>query len=227
MRERSGSMGAEIYLQFAEPLIKFRHMQITFISDFICPWCYIGITRLDRIIGNTEVPLEVDIMPHLLYPEMPDTGLPKSSFAKKTKHGMGKALKIESEKEQIVLNYKKITRIPSSRAAHSWCAHINDKSSKWAFAKEVFKAHFENGQDISDENILNNCAISAGMSKAEVDAIRGAYKNVDTLEKKLLLSQNKFVSVVPSLLLPADILIPGLMEEEIWHKYINRAQKLK
>src|SRR4051812_20267370 len=45
------------------------------ISDFICPWCYIGLAQIERLAE--EYDLEVDFAPYLLDPTIPPEGKPR------------------------------------------------------------------------------------------------------------------------------------------------------
>jgi len=82
-------------------------VNIEFTSDFICPWCYIGKARLERVraLLQDEIKLDIELKPYLLYPHVPKGGAPKSDFSKKVKPGMGRSLKNEAkvEKEYLIV----------------------------------------------------------------------------------------------------------------------------
>ena len=46
-------------------------MQVTVWSDYLCPWCYLG---LDRTHLLTELGIDVVIRPYELHPEIPLVG---------------------------------------------------------------------------------------------------------------------------------------------------------
>ena len=56
--------------------------------------------------------------PFLLYPHIPVGGVPKEHFRKVSKPGMGSALREEAAKENIIIDYRKIDRIPNTLEAH-------------------------------------------------------------------------------------------------------------
>ena len=89
-----------------------KSIQIEFFSDFICPWCYIGKSRIGRLKEKLkdEFELEINLRPYILYPGIPKGGSPKSIFSKKTKPGMGRSLKHESSSENIDLAYNRIEK---------------------------------------------------------------------------------------------------------------------
>ena len=61
-------------------------IHIEFIGDFICPWCYLGKVRLERVkeLLLPDIELNIEVKPYVLYPNIPRGGTPKSNFAKKT-----------------------------------------------------------------------------------------------------------------------------------------------
>lgn len=205
------------------------HLHIKLISDFICPWCYLGKARLERIqaIVADEIQLDIEVSPYLLYPKIPKGGVPKSYFAKKTKPGMGKSLRLEAKKEGIQFNYKYIEYIPNSLEAHRIVYLVQDHGQKYELAKKIFYAYFETGQDIENHDYLVQEAKSVGVK----DEILHEFKTNDVglLEVKNAISANKeaFVRVVPSLQFDNGLVIPGLQSAETWERYIRRAAKMQ
>ena len=43
-------------------------------SDYVCPWCYIGLERIDRLVR--EFPVDVEWRPFELHRETPLGGAP-------------------------------------------------------------------------------------------------------------------------------------------------------
>ncbi len=140
-------------------------VHIELISDFICPWCYLGKARLERVKAAIadEIRLEIDLKPYILYPSIPKGGVPKSIFAKKTKPGMGRSLRQEAEKEGIHFNYKYIERIPSSFEAHRLVYLVEDNAKKYELTKRLFYGYFEEGQNIEAPVYLLQQAIEVGV----------------------------------------------------------------
>ena len=47
-------------------------LEVTAFSDFVCPWCYIGLAELDRV--KAEFDITLTWRPYLLWPGTPDEG---------------------------------------------------------------------------------------------------------------------------------------------------------
>ena len=203
-------------------------VHIEFISDYICPWCYIGKARLERVretLAN-EIDLEIELKPYLLYPAIPIGGVDKSVFSKKTKPGMGRSLKAESKIESIEINYKNIERIPNSLEAHrlTW---LTKPSKKYELAKRIFHGYFEEGQDIEHHDFLIEQAQKVGIDKNTIGKFFSTDAGKTEVAKAIQDSKNEFITVVPSLRLDHQFLIPGLQSDDVWEKYIRRAAEIQ
>ncbi|NND55201.1 MAG: disulfide bond formation protein DsbA, partial [Gammaproteobacteria bacterium] len=52
-----------------------RTLQIEIVSDFVCPWCYIGKKRLEKALDSVpDVKAEIVWRPFQLSPDMPREG---------------------------------------------------------------------------------------------------------------------------------------------------------
>lgn len=209
---------------------------IDFYSDYICPWCYIGKTRLERIKKDLQNEIELDIVlkPFLLYPHIPQGGIPKAQFASRhvlngvegRKPGMGRSLKFEAALEGIETNYKHIENIPNSLEAHRLTWLINDNLKKYSFAKRIFKGYFEKGKDIENQQFLVEQALQENVNQLSIDQFINSNKGQEEVTTSILEAKSELITLVPSLKLIALHYVPGLQEYEVWVNYIRRAAKL-
>ena len=186
-----------------------KKVEIELISDFICPWCYIGKVRLERVAENirNEIELDIRLRPFLLYPAIPAEGSAKSHFAKKTKPGMGKSLRYEAAEEDIQINYKRIDIIPSSREAHRMVALIKDSKLQFQFAKFVFEAYFQRGLNIGKKELLSDLARESGVSKNVLSIFLNSDEGVKEVERQINLNEEEFIGTVPVVLLGRGIIV--------------------
>lgn len=207
---------------------KIPTVHVEFISDYICPWCYIGKARLERVKKKlmNEINLEIVVSPFLLYPSIPKGGVNKTVFSKKSKPGMGRSLRDEAKIEGIEINYKNIERIPNSLEAHriTW---LTEPKLKYELGKRIFHAYFEHGKDIEDLNFLMEEARSVGVDEKVIEKFSSTDDGKGEVDLAIQNAKEVFVSVVPSLRLDGNFLIPGLQSVEVWENYIRRAAKIQ
>ena len=202
-----------------------KKLSIEFFSDFICPWCYIGKSRIERISRKleNEIDLRIDLQPFILYPQIPKGGASKSIFAKKTKPGMGRSLRQEAEKEGIDLAYDLIERIPNSLEAHRLLSIIDDLDIKFQTGLDISRAYFQSGADIEDHSVLSNIALDNGVPKNQIIDFKSGIFNKEIVTRLINKAREEFITVVPSIRINSQITLPGLQSIEVWENYLRRA----
>ena len=204
-------------------------LEVEVFSDFICPWCYIGKERLYKITQQLQNEINIKLIsrPYVLYPQIPEGGIEKSMFAKKTKPGMGRSLRKEAQIEGLDLNYHLIKRIPNSAQAHRLITMINDPVQKYKLALDIIRAYFQNGQDIEDLNFLSSLIQNETLAEAITQELFNPTDSTDRLQQEVTIATESFITIVPTLRINGSIIIPGLQSAEIWTRYLQRASVMK
>lgn len=161
-------------------------MRIDIFSDIACPWCYIGLTRFERILGGFEHRDDVVVELHSfqLDPGLPESydgteaeylafrkGLPEAAVRRMFTQVLDAA-----SSEGLSLDFDAL------RVANSWRAHrlIHaarrvDAATALAVKLALFRAHFTDGESISDPGVLRRVAAAHGVQDALIDwAVSGA-----------------------------------------------------
>ena len=203
-------------------------VHIEFIGDFICPWCYLGKVRLERIqkILAPDIQLDIEVKPYILYPKIQKGGAPKSVFARKTKPGMGKALRHEAKLENLQFNYKLIDRIPRSMEAHRLIWLIENNDLKYQLSKTIFHDYFEKGQDIENIEYLTTIAKLAGISENTISEFTKTDRGTKAIETQIQTYKEDCITVVPYMKINRMIAIPGLQSTEVLENYLKRAARM-
>ena len=95
------------------------------VFDLVCPWCFIGLRRLDRALARRpDVRLDLTLRPFLLNPEMPGGGMPRSEYLLRKFGAEDRARRLHAaitevgRAEGIAFRFDMIVRTPSSVEAH-------------------------------------------------------------------------------------------------------------
>ena len=205
-----------------------KSLHVKFYSDFICPWCYLGKVRLDKIINHlsADIDIQVELMPFILYPHIPPGGVPKSDFSKSSKPGMGRSLREEAKQENISFNYRLIDRIPNSREAHRLVWLVPDPLQKYALSKKMFHSYFEEGRNIEDANVLTVLANDCGVDDSIVKQFTSSDAGLEECLASITMAREKHISLVPTLEFNPSLQILGLQSTEVWENYLRRAARL-
>ena len=66
-------------------------IQVDFVADLACPWCFLGLVRLDRARAmRPGYPVEVRWRPFLLNPHMPPEGMDRATYVRRKFGGNAK-----------------------------------------------------------------------------------------------------------------------------------------
>jgi predicted DsbA family dithiol-disulfide isomerase len=141
-------------------------------SDVICPWCYIGKRRLEKALASLkdEVEVRIEWLPFQLNPDMPVQGVARADY-RRAKFGSvekGRALDArvaqEGAGEGIEFAFDRMQRTPNTVAAHQLIDLAQQQGKGGSVVDMLFRAYFEEAQDIGDEAVLKSIADGAGVT---------------------------------------------------------------
>ncbi|MBC7802487.1 MAG: DsbA family oxidoreductase [Candidatus Parcubacteria bacterium] len=149
-------------------------------SDVICPWCYIGKRRLEKALALLEGKVEARIewLPFQLNPDMPAQGVARAEYRRAKFGSVEKARALDARVAQegagegISFAFDRMQRTPNTVAAHQLIdlAQTQDRASPVGSGKAgavvdaLFRAYFEEADDIGDAAVLQGIAERLGVS---------------------------------------------------------------
>jgi len=167
-------------------------MRIDIWSDIACPWCYIGLTRFDRVLAEFPHADEVSVTLHSfqLDPTLPESyDGTESEYLAQTKRlpeaqvrQMFAHVEAAAATEDLRRDFDSI-KVANSRKAHRLLHAAQDADpsgrSAWALKIALFRAHFAGGETISDPDTLVRLADEAGLDEAIArDAVDSAVRDL-------------------------------------------------
>jgi predicted DsbA family dithiol-disulfide isomerase len=216
-------------MDMSEPL------RVDIVSDFSCPWCYIGKRRIESVLAawKAEHPTEpepvVRWLPFQLNPDLPAEGISRREHIER-KHG---AAGPNPEKQEYVsavgrgvglaFEFEKIAVQPNTLDAHrlSGCAGREGRQDEMVEA--LFRAHFMQGASLCDPEALAHIAATAGFDYVQA----AAYLNSDTdrqaverLEEQV---RSADVDVVPFFVFNGKVTVSGAHEPKVLLEAIEQA----
>jgi len=201
-----------------------KKVTIDIISDIICPWCYIGKSRLARAIAQISDDFEVEtrLRPFQLYPKVPKGGLAKEAFPATKRKGLGQALKEAAAEENITFNYKNIKVIPNTLEAHRLMNLCEDNELKNRMGMALFESYFEKTEDVEDPLVLARIARDAGLEKAKIDQFLNSDIGEEEVSEEIKALKADGVTAVPSFILNGDLLVMGVQPVSKWLRFFQR-----
>lgn len=195
-------------------------MKITYWSDFACPYCYIGNTRLKRAIKDLDLDVEFDIRAFELDQNAPKDvqsttverfaikyGLSKEDAAKQV--AQISTLGIE---EGIDFRYE-TTLYTNTRDAHRLMKLAQEKysDSVEGLATLLFDGYFVENEKLADHDVLMRIALEAGLDEDDItEVLNSDLYNAD-VEKDEGIALSGGIHAVPFYLFDGKYSVPGAL----------------
>jgi predicted DsbA family dithiol-disulfide isomerase len=202
--------------------------KLDIISDPICPWCFIGKTKLDRALEkHPEHDLIVEWHPFQLNPGMPAEGMDRREYLETKFGGKEEAVRVyagiaqAAEDAGVDINFEGIKRTPSTIDAHRvlhWAA-LEGKQN--AVVNRMFKAYFREGKDISDHDVLIEIATATGMDAGVTRRLLQSDADAKEISERDASARERGVSGVPCFVIGNHYVLQGAQDTALWEKVIS------
>jgi predicted DsbA family dithiol-disulfide isomerase len=208
-------------------------MQIDFIADVVCPWCYLGWRRLHKALAmRPDIQARVIWRPYQLDPTLPEEGVNRKAYmaAKfpdaERRDAIGKILDDNAAEDGIVWDLKAIKVSPNTNAAHRLIRWAQTAGAQEPVLEAVLKAYFSDGKDIGDPVVLADIATAAGMDGLLVLKLLSEGADKDTITREHQMAHEAGVSGVPFMIFDGKIAISGAEPPERLVKALDKAVEL-
>ena len=207
-------------------------IKIEIFSDPICPWCFIGKTWLYRAYESDLVEnFEVIWKPFQLNPEMPISGMLRTNYLKK-KFGSHENAKtayasiIETKtNHNIKINFNKISRTPNTFDAHRLIYWSKIEGIQNEIVSALFKAYFQDGQDIGDKANLIEIASSCGFNRELIICLLHSDHEKEFITTTDLNALKIGITGVPIFIVDETYAVSGAQTTAFWKKVFEEADQ--
>ncbi len=184
-------------------------------SDVLCPWCFIGTTRLERALAElaTEVDAEVCFHPFFLDPALPTEGVSiveklRKKFGVDPKQLWGR-VEAAAKASGLELDLSRQQMMYPTDAAHTLLRHAHARGTQPALAKALFEAYFLEAQNISDHGVLARTAEPHGFSKAEALELLSCEAELELTREEALGAASGGIRGVPFFIFAGKLAVSG------------------
>ncbi len=171
----------------------------TVFSDYICPFCYVGDVRLDRLREDYE--LKVSWCFVEIHPETPAQGMSTSQlgYSQPRWERMMDNLDELAREEGIVFCPRQFTTNSRKALLLAEAAKENGADIFYRLHRRLFESFFTGGRNIGDEAVLRDLANEVGVSPQTVQRAWTEDHYVQRLELYLAAAQQLGVCATPTI----------------------------
>lgn len=213
---------------------------ITLWSDFACPYCYIGETRLEKAIKELGLKddVNIDYRAYELDPEAPKEVVSSTPdrFAKKyrlTLEGANEQIEqISSLGRELGIDFRyATTQYSNTRDAHRLMKLAEakyDRATVGRLNELLFKAYFVENLILADHAVLLAKAREAGMKEDEAKEVLNSDKYADEVRFDEREAMMRGIRGVPYIVFDGDFAVPGALSTDGFKSALSRVlRKIK
>ncbi|MET4632886.1 DsbA family oxidoreductase [Kaistia defluvii] len=202
-------------------------IQIDVVTDIVCPWCFIGVVRLHKVLADTGIEARILHHPFFLDPDVPPEGIDVAEKLRKRFGGdpaaMFARVEAEARKSGIPLDLSKQPRQRPTAAAHTLIRHALAKGTQDALATALFEAHFLQALNIADPDVLTGIAARYGFAADEARRLASDAAELEITHQEAAAAAQGGISGVPFFVFNRRLALSGCQPEDVFHQALAQA----
>lgn len=202
--------------------MKKNKLKVIAYSDFICPFCYIGFHRIEKL--KEQYDLDVEWRPFELHPEIPKNGIVSKNLSFPRGYLEMVMANVKRLADEDGLTFKLSDKVPNSQLALFISEFAKKKGKFDEFHKLVFENYWKEGKDIGDLSLLLELAESIGLNRTEIQDYINSDEPINKLKETTLeLRRRGMLQVgVPTFFI-GDRVVIGAQPYEVFQDAIERS----
>ena len=210
-------------------------LHIDIVSDTICPWCYLGKTRFEAALARRpDLVTTRRWHPYQLDPSLPPEGAPhRERLAAK----FGSAARLDAAHARladlgkqvgIAYAFDQIPRTPNTLATHAlvrWAREAGGAAGEDAMVNRLFRAFFEEGRDLTSQDVLVTLAADAGLDASIVREHLASRRDFDTVRTEADGWRRAGIDGVPTFIFDGHWAVSGAQEVDTFVQVLDRVSQ--
>lgn len=204
-------------------------VQIDIVSDVMCPWCIVGYKQLEQALAAVGAGAFVRWHPFELNPAMPAEGQNLTEHIAE-KYGATAAQSAENRRRLVDLghdlgftfNFDDKSRIVNTFAAHQLLDWAQEAQMQHPLKMALFDAHFTQGRDVSDHQVLLDVAAHVGLDRDAARDVLETGSHAENTRARQQFWTARGISGVPSMVFDERYLLTGAQGAQTYAQMLTK-----
>ncbi len=209
-------------------------LQVDIVSDIVCPWCWLGFRYFQKAVEQSTLEVKLTWRPYMLDPSVPQGGVPYRKYMT-TKFGDGPSDRFKAMREALELaapgaginfRFGDIPMRPNTLDAHRVMRWAEGQDAATQTAEALFKAFFDDLEDIGDPAVLSRIAGGVGLDQTLISDLLAGDDDCAAVEEEITFFQRLGVTGVPCFIYAGQFAVQGAQPPETHLAAIEKAASL-
>ncbi|MGE8281145.1 MAG: DsbA family oxidoreductase [Stenotrophomonas sp.] len=206
-------------------------MRIDIWSDVVCPWCWIGKHRFQRgveLLGADAPQLDVHWHPFLLDPAADTRPVPlleayaaKFGGAERTQQMLAQT-QGAAQAEGLPMDFSKGQVKVSTLPAHRLLWLAGQSGVQEPVGEALFRAHFAEGRNLADPQVLAEAAAAGGIPAERVQAMLASDEGLAEVRAGIGQAQALGIQSVPTFVIDGKYAVQGGQAPEVFAQVLQK-----
>ncbi len=208
-------------------------MQIDFIFDAVCPWCYIGKRRLEAALRlRPHLSVTPRWRPFLLNPEIPPEGIDRTAYLVNKFGSEARVSRVygaiakAGQSAEIDFEFDRIRQTPNTVNAHRMVRFAERSGRANEAVEALFLNYFVNGKNIGENDILIDIGKNLGLDDEALEAYLRGDRDAAFIYEENARAHRLGINGVPSFIFNTKMAISGAQDAEILARILDAAQEV-
>ena len=193
-------------------------LTIDVVADLACPVSFLGKRSLDRALEHYQGPARLSWHPFQLNPDIPPGGISFERYLKDRFGGRAavapalERLQQAGRTQGIRFAFERLKRVPNTLDAHRLLQIADRHGCQHQLADRLFRAFFEQGEDIGDRSVLMQHGTASGLHPKDIAAELSQDSSLKIVLAREAEMRAAGIAGVPSYLVNRQLLLPGAQD---------------
>jgi predicted DsbA family dithiol-disulfide isomerase len=206
-------------------------LELDLIADLACPWSYLGKRSLERALGSLYGAPDRALRWHGFRPQ--GGGEPMAaSWLEHLAARLPQGVSVQSAQESLAdsgrdlgirFDFARVRQLPDTSEAHRLVGLAAREQRQSEVVDALFRAFFEDGQDIGNTEVLGAVARDSGLSQIALAAFADPAEGRSQVAAEEQRLRGLGVVATPNLLINGRVLVPGPADVSTYIQALDQA----